>query len=163
MAFTKRDRRAGREAMEESLTPWARALRRFSAGKTPAALKETPLEAVYQAVAQRDRLRDKLATEEGLRRSEILSVWIAGWLKLNGSPQAIPEHVEVKEGKESDAVRWLEDHREYGNKFRTSGFVFVVRVARTAHVVSYRIERTPEGDAALKLVEDYAVTRSPKR
>ena len=139
--------------MEESLTPLARALRRFNAGKPLKQLKDTPLAIVVLAVEQRDRLANFLAGEEGVESPKITATNIVGLLKVQGSTTPLVEHVEIEDGKESEAVAWLEAHRNYGHKFRTSGFVFVIRVGRKEHIVSYRVERTPEGDAVLKIIE----------
>jgi len=146
--------------MEESLTPMARALRKFSAGRPPIRTKDTPLGAVFLAVEQRDRLTKILASEEGLEHPRITAAAIVGRLDVTGSDTAIEnEFITIEEGKESAAVAFLEDYRVYGHKFTLSGLMFAVRAGKEARLFSYRIERTPEGDAVLKLAEEQLLNR----
>lgn len=151
MPFTDLDRQAGRKAMEESLTPLMRALRKFSAGK-PGSLPETPLEAVRLAVEQRDRLARILADEDGVERPKILMTAIVVRFEVARSRATIDDDpILIEPGKESAAVSELEAYRDCGHRFRISGFVFVVRVGNKKHRFNYRVERTPEGDEVLNL------------
>jgi hypothetical protein len=138
--------------MENSLTPLTRAVRRFSAGKPIGRTKDTPLGAVLLATEQRERLRGILDNEEGIESPIITHAAIAVRLQAPGVPVAFDDGpILVKEGTESEAVRELEAQLKCGNKFTVSGLTFVVQAGAEVRVFQYRIERTSEGDAALRL------------
>jgi hypothetical protein len=145
--------------MESSLTPLARAFRRFGAGKPMARPSDTPLGAAVLAVEQRERLRRMLA-KEGLESSSIAGVAIAVLTKHPGTPVELDDLIEVVEGAESEAVALLEAYLKHGHKFTVAGLSFVVQSGDEMRVFQYRIERTAEGDAELKLTSDRLILRS---
>ena len=145
--------------MEENLTPLARALRKFTAGKPPAYPKDTPLAVVLLATEQRERLKRILAAED-IENPRVTCTAIAVRLETPGSPVALDDGpIEVAEGAESGAVAWLEEHLKCGNKFTISGLTFVVQTGPDVRVFQYRIERTPEGDAAMKSAGEKLIPR----
>lgn len=146
--------------MEASLTPLARALRKFTAGR-PAPANNRPIGAVALAVDQRERLENILASE-GIGNAQITATVIVVRLDLEGADAPMDDWITVESGRESSAVKELEHYRDYGHEFTVSGLVFVVRAGNEERFVKYRIERTPEGDNALKLAEDNKLRR-PKR
>lgn len=163
MPFTDLDRQAGRKAMEESLDPLTRALRKFTAGKPSGSLKDTPLGVVSLAVDQRDRLMKILSDEPGIRHPRITEAAIVGRLKIKGSGTIVNEIVPVVEGKESAAVEHLEGNRNFEHQFTISGLVFAVHVGKDARLFSYRIERTPLGDAVLKAEGELLLSRRKEK
>jgi hypothetical protein len=164
-SLTHPGRQVGYKAMEETITPLARAMRRFSAGK-PAFPKNTPLAVVSSATEQRERLRQKLDSEPGLDSPQIEAVAIILQLD-NPGLMAMDEPLEdapliVEEGTESEAVAYLEDHLKCGNTFAVSGFLFVVRSGDEKRVFTYKVARTPEGDAALNLASERLIPKGPR-
>jgi hypothetical protein len=153
-------RRNGFEAMEDSLSPLTRALRRFGVGKPMARPTDTPLGAAVLAVEQRERLRGILASGEGLESPSILHTAITVLLVNSGTPVALDDLILVEEGAESEAVAFLEAYLKCGHRFTVAGLSFVVQSGDEMRVFQYRIERTAEGDAALRLTSDDLILRS---
>jgi len=148
MAFTNADRQAGRDAMEKVMdnSPLKRALRKFNAGRPTKQPVDTPLGAVVFAVEQRDRL-SRLLKDEGVEAR--LSTEIITRLKLPGASVAFPEDTVLNEGSAHTALQELEFHVQNGGRFNVSGLVFAIETAEATDVVTYALERTPEGYAAL--------------
>lgn len=149
-------RRAGLDAMNESLTPIARAIKRFGSGKPVTRPTDTPLTAVLLATEQRDRLRAILESEEGIESARVTHAAIAIRIHARGALIPIPDDpgVLIIEGSESRAVAELEAQLKCENTFTVSGLTFVVEVQSETRVFQYRLERTPEGDAALNLATE---------
>jgi hypothetical protein len=138
--------RQGIKKMDESLTPVARALRKFNAGRPTKQPVDTPLGAVVLAVEQRDRLA-RLLKDEGIEAH--ISTQIITRHITPGSSAARPEDIAVNEGATHTAVRELEFYVQQGERFTVSGLVFAIKTESGADVVTYTLERTPEGHAAL--------------
>jgi hypothetical protein len=146
--------------MESSLVPLTKALRRFSAGQPMGRAIDTPLAAVVLADQQRERLRGILDSEEGLESPSIVHTAIAVLLENSGMPVALDDLILVEEGAESEAVAFLEAYLKCGHKFTVAGLSFVVQSGDEMRVFEYRIERTAEGDAKLRLTSDHLILRS---
>src|SRR5271166_2744019 len=112
--FTNRDRQAGHRGMEAALTPMQRAYRKFLSGKPPAEPKNTPLSAVTLATEQRKRLAEILAREEGLNNPRITSMAVVIRF-TDAPPDRLADAIPVEEGKEGQAIAFLET---YGNRFK---------------------------------------------
>lgn len=155
MTVTYPKRRAGLDAMDEALTPLTRALRRFGAGKPVARPKETPLGAVLLATEQRERLRRILESERDIESHCITHAAITIRLESPGVIGAFDDGPYfVTEGTESAAVKELENILACGHRFIVSGLTFVVQTGTETRVFEYRLDRTPEGEAALCLTKE---------
>jgi hypothetical protein len=155
------ERRAGLDAMENSITPLTRALRRFSAGKPIGRPVDTPLGAVLLATEQRQRLRGILENEKDIQSPRITRAAITIRLRAAGVPVAFDDGpILVEKGTESEAVRELEGYLKCGHSFTLSGLLFVVEAGDETRVFQYRIERTAEGDAALKSVGETLIQKT---
>jgi hypothetical protein len=137
--------RQGIKKMDESLTPLARALRKFNAGRPTKQPFDTPLGAVMLAVDQRDRLA-RLLKDEGVEAD--LTTQIITQLRLPGSG-AFTEDTAVNEGAVWTAVKELEFYVQQGGHFTVLGLTFGIETESGEDVVTYTLERTPEGQAAL--------------
>ena len=135
--------------MEDS--PMKRALRKFNAGRPSNQPVATPLGAVVLAVEQRDRLA-RLLKDEGVEAH--ISTEIITRLKLPGASVAFPEDTVLNEGSAHTALAELEFHVQNGGHFTVSGLVFGIETAEGADVITYTLERTPEGCAALLTKKD---------
>lgn len=147
MNFTNADRRAGRAAMENSLTPIQKAYRKFLSGKPPVTPKNSPLGAVTLATEQRNRLARILKDEKLKARITGTAVVI----RFVPPSRDVPaDTIPVEENKEGQAIALLE---VYGTKFKRqfviSGLMFTVLDGKEKRFFAYPIERTPEGEAAL--------------
>jgi len=163
MTLTYPERRAGREAMENSLTPLTRAFRKFGAGKPIGRTSDTPLGAVLLATEQRERLRRILDNESGIQNPTITVVAIVVRLEALGASAAFDDGpILVEEGAESEAVRYLEGQLNCGNKFTVAGLSFVVEAGDETRVFQYRVERSTGGDAALKNASETLIQRRKK-
>ena len=139
--------RQGIKKMDESLTPVARALRKFNAGRPTKQPVDTPLGAVVLAVEQTDRLA-RLLNDEGVEAH--ISTQIITRHPMPGSSAVFTEETAVNEGATHTAVKELELHVQNGNRFTVLGLVFAIETESDAdNVVTYTLERTPEGQAAL--------------
>ena len=138
--------RQGIRKMDDSLTPLGRALRKFSAGRPTKQSVDTPLGALVLAVEQRDRL-SRLLKDEGIEAQ--LSTQIITRHKLPGVSVAHTENTVVNEGALHTAVRELEFHVQQGHHFTVLGLTFSIETENDADIVTYTLERTPEGQAAL--------------
>jgi hypothetical protein len=118
----------------------------LNAGRPTKQPVDSPLGAVVLAVEQRDRLA-RLLNDEGVDAH--LTTLIITQLKLPGSIEAIPEDTEVVEGWVFEAVKELEFHVRQGGHFTVSGLVFAIETESGADVVTFTLERSPEGQAAL--------------
>lgn len=132
------------KVMENS--PLKRALRKFNAGRPTRQPVDTPLGAVVLAVEQRDRLA-RLLKDEGVEAR--ISAEIITRLKLPGASVDIAEDTVLSEGSTHTALRELEFHVQHGGRFNVSGLVIAIETAEATDVVTYTLERTPEGCAAL--------------
>jgi hypothetical protein len=138
--------RQGIKKMDESLSPLARALRKFNAGRPTKQPVDTPLGAVVLAVEQRDRLA-RLLKDEGVEAH--LFTQIVTRHSIPGSSAMLTEDTAVIEGTTHTAVKELELHVQNGNRFTVLGLVFAIETDSRADVVTYTLERTPEGQATL--------------
>jgi hypothetical protein len=145
--------------MENSLTPLARALRKFCAGKPISRANNTPLGAVTLAAEQRERLRKILENDKDIQSPSITHAAVTVLLEAPGVAVPFDDLVLVEEGTESEAVRFLEAHIECGNTFTVAGLSFVVQAGDATRVFQYRVERTPDGDAALRLTGEKLIQR----
>lgn len=147
--FTHADREAGYKAMEKALTPMQRAYRKFLSGKPPATPKNTPLGAVTLAIEQRKRLASILA-EQQLKTARITSMAVVIRVAQAVS-EAAADTVPVEEGKEWQAIAFLEQYRaKFGREFVIAGLQFAVQDGKKEkRFFAYPIDRTPEGEAAL--------------
>jgi len=139
--------------MEQSLSSMQRAFRKFLAGRPARTADNTPLGIVSLAVEQRARLRGILESDPETQSARITRTAIVARLSVAGSPTPFDDaFLEVEEGSESNAVRYFERHLEFGNKFTAAGLAFVIqpRPDELPVVLEYKIERTPEGDKALR-------------
>ena len=123
-----------------------RALRKFNAGRPSRQPVDTPLGAVVISVEQRDRL-SRLLKDEGVEAR--ISAEIITRLKVPGASVAFPEDTALNEGSVHTALAELEFHVQNGNHFTVAGLVFAIETAEPPVVVTYTLERTPEGCAAL--------------
>jgi hypothetical protein len=146
-AFSNSDRRAGRAAMEKSLSPIQKAYRKFLSGAPPATPKNSPLGAVTLVAEQRNRLARILEKEKTKARIAATAVVIRF---VPPSRDALADTIPVHEGKEGQAISFLE---MYGAKFKRqfviTGLMFTVTDGKEDRFFAYPIERTPEGEAAL--------------
>jgi hypothetical protein len=140
--FTQLDQQAGYEAMEKSLTPMQKALRKFGAGRPPVPPKNTPMAAVSLVIEQRERLLQKLQ-DSGLKNPRITSAAIV----VRPTSEATPSALLVVEGRESEAVAFLE---RIAGRFVIVGPMFAVQDDSDKMPFALLIERTPGGQAALK-------------
>jgi hypothetical protein len=138
--------RQGIKKMDESLSPLARALRKFNAGRPTKQPVDTPLGAVVLAVEQRDRLA-RLLKDEGVEAH--LSTQIITRHTTPGIIGDYPEDTVVNEGAVHTALGELEAYVQRGDHFTVSGLTFAIVTESDAEVVTYTLERTPEGHAAL--------------
>jgi hypothetical protein len=153
--------RQGIKKMDESLTPLARALRKFNAGRPTKQPVDTPLGAVVLAVEQRDRLA-RLLKDEGVEAH--ISTQIITRHKAPGVIGVYPEDTVVNEGETHTAVRELEFYVQRGDRFIVSGLVFAIETESDADVVTYTLERTPEGHAALLTkTNEFRVSRKGRK
>jgi hypothetical protein len=153
--------REGIKKMDESLSPLARALRKFNAGRPAKQAVDTPLGAVVLAVEQRDRLA-RLLKDEGVEAH--LSTQIITRHKKLGSTALLTEDTVVNEGSVHTAVRELEDYVQLGDRFTVLGLVFAIDTESGADVVTYTLERTPEGHAALLTkTNEFRVSRKGRK
>jgi len=132
-------------------SPLKRALRKFNAGRPTKQPVDTPLGAVVIAVEQRNRLL-RLLKDEGVEAR--ISTEIITRLKLPGASVAFPEDTALNEGSIHTALAELEFHVQNGGQFTVSGLVFAIETAEPPVVVTYTLERTPEGCAALLTQSD---------
>jgi hypothetical protein len=139
--FTQTDQQAGYEAMEKSLTPMQKALRKFLSGRPPAPPKNTPITAVSLVIEQRERLTQKLI-ESGLKNPRITSAAIV----VRAIQHHDPATFLVAEGRESEAVAALEPH---AGRFVIVGLLFAVQDDSEKRPFAFPIERTQEGVAVL--------------
>jgi hypothetical protein len=153
--------RQGIKKMDESLSPLARALRKFNAGRPTKQAVDTPLGAVVLAVEQRDRLA-RLLKDEGVEAH--LSTQIVTRHSTPGIIGDYPEDTAVNEGAVHTALRELEFYVQRGDRFTVSGLVFAVATENDADVVTYTVERTPEGHAALLTkTNEFRVSRKGRK
>jgi hypothetical protein len=138
--------RQGIKKMDGALTPIARALRKFNAGRPTKQPVDTPLGAVVLAVEQRDRLA-RLLKDEGVEAR--ISTQIITRHETPGIIGDYPEDTVVNEGSVHTAVGELEFYVQRGDRFTVSGLTFGIETETDADVVTYTLERTPEGQAAL--------------
>lgn len=138
--------RNGIKKMDESLSPLARALRKFNAGRPTKQAVDTPLGAVVLAVEQLERLA-RLLKDEGVEAH--ISTQIITRHKTPGIIGTCTEDTVVNEGSVHTAVRELEFYVERGDHFTVLGLTFAIETEGAADVVAYTLERTPEGHAAL--------------
>jgi hypothetical protein len=127
-------------------SPLKRALRKFNAGRPTKQPVDTPLGAVVLAVEQRDRLA-RLLKEEGVEAH--ISAEIVTRHKTPGIGVDFPEDTALNEGSAHTALRELEFCVQRGDHFTVSGLAFAIETAEATDVVTYTLERTPEGCAAL--------------
>ena len=132
--------------MEQALTPMQKIIRKFNAGRPTKQPVDAPLGAVVLAVEQRDRLA-RLLKDEGVDAR--ISTQIITRHITPGVSAARPEETAVNEGATHTAVRELEFYVQQGERFSVSGLVFAIETESGADVVSYTLDRTPEGQAAL--------------
>lgn len=137
--------RQGVKKMDDSLSPLARALRKFNAGRPAKQAVDTPLGAVVLAVEQRGRLNGLLA-EAGATLSRTIIVIEA---TVPGIAVPVQDWIDVAEAAESDAVAFLEDTNRSGYTFVVTGLKFVVVSDGGETVVDYAVLRTAEGREAL--------------
>jgi hypothetical protein len=152
MAFTNTDRQAGRVAMEEKLTPMQKAARWFLSGKPPVTPKNTPLGAVTLATEQRARL-SKILTDPkvGLKNPHVTSAAVVIRIPHAPNPNLPADTILVVEGKEGQAVRDLEMYADVCKcEFIIAGLLFAVQDDGEKQFLGYPIERTPEGQAAVR-------------
>lgn len=149
MNFTNADRRAGREAMESTLTPMQKAYRHFLSGKPPERPKDTPLAAVALATEQRARLADILV-KQGLKDARITSMAVVIRF-VPAVPKTPADAIPVVEGKEGEAISLLAMYGEtFKREFVIAGLQFGVQDGKKEkRMFTYPIERTPEGQQAL--------------
>jgi hypothetical protein len=132
--------------MDESLTPAARALRKFNAGRPAKQAVDTPLGAVVFAAEQMERL-ERLLKDEGVEA--YISTTL---ISRHATPGIIGDYVEdtaINQGSLHTALREMEFYAQRGDRFVVSGLVFAIETDGLADVVTYTLERTPEGQAAL--------------
>jgi hypothetical protein len=134
--------------MEKTLTPMQRAYRQFLSGRPPDRPKDTPLGAVSVAIRQAQRLDDILGRQH-VKGARITSMGVVIRF-VPHVPEAPADFVLVEEGKEGQAIAFLE---QYGAKFKRNfviaGLLFAVQAGKEKRAFPYSIERTPEGEAAL--------------
>lgn len=131
--------------MEDS--PMKRALRKFNAGRPSKQPVDTPLGAVVIAVEQRDRLA-RLLKDEGVEARRI-DTQIITRHKTPGIIGAYAEDTALNEGSAGIALQELEFYIQRGDHFTMSGLAFAIETAEATDVITYALERTPEGYAAL--------------
>lgn len=151
--LTQLDRQAGRKAMESSLSPLQRALRKFASGKPHATPRNTPLGAVTLVTAQRTRLAGILAKEPGLEKPLITSAAVVVRI-LRATPApggALADTVLVEEGKEGQALACLETYESRFNvEIAIAGLLFAILEGGKKWPFAYLIERTPESVEAMQ-------------
>lgn len=134
--------------MEKTLTPMQRAYRQFLSGRPPDLPQDTPLGAVSVAIKQRRRLVDILGRQH-MKGVRITSIGVV--VRFVPRVPETPAHfVPVEEGKEGQAIAFLEQYAAKCNRnFVIAGLLFAVQDGKEKRAFPYPIERTPEGEAAL--------------
>lgn len=138
-AFTNTDRRAGHQAMEQKLTPFQRAARKFLSGR-PAAPPTTPLGALNAAADQTLRLVKILQSCGG----QVFGVHVV--LRAPNSSRA--GTVPIDPDREHEALAEIGQYSKWG--FTIAGLLFAVEDADGRHCLGYPLDRTAEGRAAVQ-------------
>jgi hypothetical protein len=138
-AFTNTDRQAGHQAMEQKLTPFQRAARKFLSGR-PAAPPTTPLGGLNAAADQTLRLVKILETCGG----KVFGVHIV--LRAPNSSRA--GTVPIDPEQEHKALEELGQYCKWN--FTIAGLLFAVEDADGRHCLGYPLDRTNEGRAAVQ-------------
>lgn len=131
--------------MEASLSPLQKIHRRFAAGRPPNLVSLSALTAVKAASDQLARLKGIIEREGMSEDAEVkTSALVVRALDL---PGGLADTILVVPGKESETVALLESY-PYG--YVVAGLMFAVLNEGKMALLTYLIERTPEGAAALK-------------
>ncbi len=128
--------------MEAALMPIQKALRKYGAGRPPALTKRSPAAIVALAEDQRARLQKILESEPGVTEPRITSAAVV--LRSDGPPAVVL----VGEGKEADAV--LKLYAKLAGPYSVAGLMFGVQEGGKTYPFAYLLERSPEGQAALR-------------